>query len=304
MENSNSIQADHPLTATITVNADTMRLVQRARDEVALVRDMFPDKIQSQDVADLAGQHLTGIRQRAEVLESMKEKVCAPARQIIKTMLAWFGPGLEANKEADAYVVALLSDWTLRERKRIDDAKLEAERKAREWRRLQEREAAQARAEAEERARQAAQEAARAAQQAQASQTAEAAAIAATAAQDADAAHLDAQLAAQSELDLNSQPLTLPTLPKVGKIAGIRMSDHWSAELKGPEATVKELIVLAAVDTRYDANNFEQLVIVRPELLGYLKLDRVALNRSAVALKDALNVPGVSAVNKPTPARE
>jgi len=307
MENSETIESPQVLRAEITMAPDAHRLIRTSGDELVLAEELFPAPLTGQDQADLAGMHLVELRKRKQLLEAMKEKLTRPARDVINTALSWFQPGIKSNEAADAFVGRRLSVWQAEQESLAESRRRAAEQLAREARQAEERRLAGERARAEAQAREAAQKAAQAAQEAAATKTAESAAAAAAAESEAEAAEARGSDLAQAQLELSSAPLNLPPVAAVRPTAGIGFSDSWGIELEGTEAQVIEKLVLAAIKYQ-KADSMaalpERIEITRPELLAYVSLDKVALRRSAVALKQGFNVPGVRAVNTKTPRRK
>jgi hypothetical protein len=190
---------------------------------------------------------------------------------------------------------AKLQDFTTEQKRLADEAERQRQAEERRVRQEAEAKAAAERAKAEqiaaEQRRQA--EAAEAARRkAEAEGNAKAAARAAAEAatlqekavatiENADAKAAETIMAAQAALQL--PPATAE------KVAGFSLRDNWKAELhpgKGEYAVIA-LIVEAIANGRSD-------------LLALLKLDMSAADKLAKALKGAMNVPGMLAVNRQT----
>ena len=267
------------LTAEVKLTPEITRQLASSISELALAKECFPI-IDSPDVADLAGQHLVGLRTRYKLLDEMRKAITRPAREIIDTAQSWFMPGLNANKEADGYISGKLSGWELEQRRQAEDALRKAQEAARAERARAEAALAAERAKAEAEARRLEAEAKNAAD-------AQAAAKARVLAENAA---LAAEAAAQAQQELALAPLAVTVVEDPRGIAGIGMADHWDAEPVVSWDHAKAQIAAACGQ--------------RPEFLALLEVDQAAVRKLAAALKMAFNIPGLRAVNRPVPRRK
>lgn len=242
-----------------------------------------------------AGEELRRIKARSKSLEEWFEKLKAPVRATAKAIDDFFkAPRTQLSDAEKAIKQAMLTydrqqDELRREaeRKAAEAARAEQERlraeaakqeaAARAKREQEERKAAEARAREEEKARKLAEqgraeEAARrreAAEQEEQRRREAAAEAERQRLADAEAARLAAD--------------TMPTAPVVAfeapKVAGVSTQRRWSAEL-----TDKRALIRAAADGDTVAESL-------------LAFDQPTANKLAVALKDAMSVPGVRAVS-------
>ena len=272
-------QQQTSLTAEVKLTPEVTRQLATSISELALAKECFP-VVDSPEVADLAGQHLVGLRTRYKLLDEMRKAITRPAREIIETAQSWFMPGLNANKEADGYISGKLSGWELEQRRQAEDALRKAQEAARAERARAEAALAAERAKAEAEAR-------RLEAEAKNATDAEAAAKARIL---SEHAALSADAAAQAQQELALAPLPVVQVEEPRAIAGIGMADHWDAEPVLNWDHAKERIVAACGQC--------------PELLALLQIDQPAVRKLAGALKTAFNVPGLRAVNRPVARRK
>lgn len=247
--------------------------------------------------ADLANRELRSTKDRLKKLDDARKSLIAPARQIIESAQLIFKPAIDALTEAEGIYKAKLTDWSRREEERLACERREREAAERLARQKAEQAAAAARARAEAEAAEArrkAQEAEEARRKAEAEGNARAAAAAA-----AEAAKLQEKAAAAEENGaakaqaaiLSAAAQVAPEPVAVATPKGFSTRDNWVAELASgqDEGSAKAAIVAAIAAGRAD-------------LLGLLVLDMSAASKLAKALKSAMNVPGLVAVNKPVAA--
>ena len=253
--------------------------------------------IDSQEMAVMANDELKNVKGRWKTLDDMRKKFVEPARQMIANAQEMFNPALDQYAMSEQVLKGKLSDWQTKEAERIAEENRKREEEARIARQKAEQEAAAARARAEQEAQAARQRAAEAERQRQEAEAAgnaaaakRAAAAAAKATEQAAAAIENGQAQANAAVMQAAAAETAPVAVKT-EIKGFSMRDNWTAQLKagGDENTAKTLICQAIASGR-------------TELIALLALDMKSAGQMAKALKGAMNVPGLEAVNKPVAA--
>ncbi len=288
METTDTIPEQY--TATVPITAE-VRQMMSVGDSLALAESFV---VNDAVTADLANRELRAVKERAKKLDDTRKSLVDPLRKVIDNIQALFKPAIESLAQAETIYKRKLADYTEAERQKAEEARRaqeEAERKARQ---KAEQEAAAARAKAEQEAAEArrrAQEAEEARRKDEAEGNARAAAAAA-----AEAARLQERAAAVIENGeakaMAAQAIQVAAAPQVAApaaIKGFTTRDNWVAELATTEENAKLAIVKAIADGRAD-------------LLPLLAIDMKAANALAKALKSAMAVPGLKAVNKPIAA--
>jgi hypothetical protein len=262
------------------------------------------------EMADMANTELRQVKARWKALDEMRKKFVEPARQMIANAQEMFNPALEQYAAAESIYKRKLTDWQNAEAARIQAENRKREEEARLARQKAEQEAAAARARAEEQAkeqrrqeeaarerqRQAEAEAERlrkegdAAAAAAQTRAAQAAAAAAAAAAEKAVAVVENGNAKAAEAVM-SAAAAAPVAVAQAKVSGFSMRDNYIAEFAPGHdlADAKAAIVKAIGEGRTD-------------LLALIELDMSAANKLAKALKQAMNVPGLVAVNRPVAA--
>jgi len=265
-----------------------------ADENVAAMLDSYV--IDSKAMADIANRDMRESMARIEEIKALKAGFVAPAKQIIANAEALFDPAINARLAFATGLRRKLEMFTVEQKRLADEAKRKAEEEERRRRQEAEAAAAAERARAEQQAaeqRRQAAEAEEARKKAEAEGNKRAAAAAAAQAAklqekatatlaNADAKATEALMAAQAALPLASAPLQ-------EKVAGFSLRDNWKAELL-PGKTERDAIALIVA----------AVAAGRSDLLALLKLDMTAADKLAKALKKAMNVPGMEAVNRQT----
>jgi len=253
--------------------------------------------IDSNEMAVMANDELKNVKGRWKTLDDMRKKFVEPARQMIANAQEMFNPALDQYAKAEQVLKGKLSDWQTKEAARIAEENRKREEEARIARQKAEQEAAAARARAEQEAQAARQRAAEAERQRQEAEAAgnaaaakRAAAAAAKAAEQAAAAIENGQAQANAAVMQAAAAETAPVAVKT-EIKGFSMRDNWTAQLKaGADENAAKTMICQAIASG------------RTELIALLALDMKAAGQMAKALKGAMNVPGLEAVNKPVAA--
>jgi hypothetical protein len=245
-------------------------------------------------MAVLANDELRGVIARKEALKKWRDKFIAPATQIIENAKALFNPALNALGQSETLLRAELQRWTVEQKRLADEERLKREAEERRLRHEAEAKAAADRAKAEQVAAEQ-RRLARAAEEARQKAVAEGNAKAAAAAA-AEAAKLEEKAAATIEnaeakaaetIIAAQAAVTVASAPE--KVAGFSLRDNWKAELL-PGKGDRDVIPLIV----------DAIASGRTELLALLKLDMGAADKLAKALKKAMSVPGMQAVNRQT----
>src|SRR5258708_7123566 len=270
-----------PLALSISLIVPDHMRQQLSAGEKALeaVKDY---KIEDADTAQAIAEEMNGYKRAIEFLKGWREKFLAPARQQVETANEFFNPGIKGYEGAETRCKMLLSDWDVRERKRIAFENSKREELARRLRQEAEAKAAAELTRAREEAAEKERKAREAEEKGQAARAArlreEARAAEETGAAKAREAHLEA--AARTEA---------VRVVEQTKIAGTQMRDKWVFEF-APGVTdfgiAKKMIVDAIAKGRVD-------------LLGYLDLNEIALRKAAEGLHEGMSVPGFVAINRP-----
>lgn len=291
----------------------TLRLDEAMRDRLSAsetVMDVIREYVvDSPEMAQAANGEIQSIKKKIEEIEAVRVGFVKPARDIIEHAQAIFDPALKALREAEQMLKFRLGDWTLKQQRLADEARRARDEQERRIRQEAEAKAAAERARAEQ---EASEKRRQAAEQEEIRKKAELdgnAKVAAKAA--ADGARLEEEARSrQQQGDLRASEHTLsaaaaissaPAVVEPAKVDGFSMRDNWQVELDGAENDVVKTIAGEIVGTRVDKSGNFNYGAPRPELVGLLKLDLSAANRMAKALKGVMNVPGLRAVNKPTP---
>ncbi len=278
---------------------ENMQAALRADEAVAAMLDSYT--VDSKAMADLANTDMRTSIARIEQIKVLKSGFVAPAKQIIANAEALFDPAINARQAFATGLRRKLEVFTAEQKRLADEARRKAEEEDRRRRQEAEAAAAAERARAEQQAaaeRRQAEEAEQARKKAEVEGNKRAAAAAA-----AQAARLQEKAVATlanadvkvAETMMAAQAAAPVAAPEPEKVAGFSLRDNWKAELqpgKTPESVVP--MIVAAI-TGVPIEKF-----VRPDLLPLCKLDMSAGDRLAKALKKAMNVPGVDAVNRQT----
>lgn len=278
---------------------ESMQAALRVDEGVTAMLDSYV--LDSKDMADIANQDMRASLVRIEEIKKLKAGFVAPAKQIIANAEALFDPAINARQAFATGLRRKLEAFTAEQRRLADEARRRAEEEDR--RRRQEAEAAaaaeRARAEqlaAEQRRQVAAAEEARKTAEAEGNARAAAAAAAQAAKLEEKAtatlANADAKV---NETLMAAQAAAPAVAPVAEKVAGFSLRDNWKAELQPGKTPDQAMALIISAIAGVPIERF-----VRPELLPLCKLEMSAADKLAKALKKAMNVPGLEAVNRQT----
>ena len=309
-----------PLSATLVMDPATQALIKANMTALSVAASWVID---DPDTADAVAGEANRAKSMVKVLDGKYKEFIVPAQMIIEAAKNLFKPAIDDLEAAVACYNGKLLGWRTQEQKRVaaENAakeelarKLRAEAEARAKAELaraaeitrQKEELARREAEARQKAenevraaaaarqkaidegdKQAAQESAR--REAEARKEAQARAAAeAKATEQARSAEADfflergvvpgqaQQLTLGAEAQATSQPAA-----EMREVVGTTFRSKWIAIQTVDDHEAKKAICAAAS--------------ARPEMLAYLKLDLVAINRTATAQKQLFNVPGFKA---------
>lgn len=301
------------LTATLTMDPATQDMIQENTTALSIAKSWIVDDA---DTADLVSAEANKAKAVVKQLDERYRSFITPANQIIDAARGMFKPAIDDLNAAVDHYGTLLVDWRTKEQKRVAAENAAREEEARKIRAAAEQKAAEERAKAAEIARQKVEQGLReAAARQKAEDDARKAAADRQAAIDAGdkqaaeiarkaeaAANLEARRRAEAEAKANEQAraaedegaaratqvqleaeasATSQPAETVREVAGTVFRGKWAAVMTVSEDDAKKAIAAA--------------ISSRPELLAYLKLDLVAIGRTATALKANFNVPGFKA---------
>ena len=302
-----------PLSATLVMDPATQALIKANMTALSVAASWVID---DPDTADAVAGEANRAKSMVKVLDGKYKEFIVPAQMIIEAAKNLFKPAIDDLEAAVACYNGKLLGWRTQEQKRVaaENAakeelarKLRAEAEARAKAELaraaeitrQKEELARREAEARQKAenevraaaaarqkaidegdKQAAQESARreaeARKEAQARAAAEAKATEQARSAEAEGAAKAQQLPLGAEAQATSQPAA-----EMREVVGTTFRSKWIAIQTVDDHEAKKAICAAAS--------------ARPEMLAYLKLDLVAINRTATAQKQLFNVPGFKA---------
>jgi len=302
-----------PLSATLVMDPATQALIKANMTALSVAASWVID---DPDTADAVAGEANRAKSMVKVLDGKYKEFIVPAQMIIEAAKNLFKPAIDDLEAAVACYNGKLLGWRTQEQKRVaaENAakeelarKLRAEAEARAKAELaraaeitrQKEELARREAEARQKAenevraaaaarqkaidegdKQAAQESARreaeARKEAQARAAAEAKATEQARSAEAEGAAKAQQLTLGAEAQATSQPAA-----EMREVVGTTFRSKWIAIQTVDDHEAKKAICAAAS--------------ARPEMLAYLKLDLVAINRTATAQKQLFNVPGFKA---------
>lgn len=243
------------------------KAAQAEADSVLAVVNAY--EIDSPQMFEAAGAELQSIRQRHHAIEKQRVHIKEPFLEGCRRIDAFFKVPLDRFTSAADMLKDRMLAFQTAERERQDAIRREAEQRAADERREQER----IKREAEETAR-------KAMETAQATKDAYQRQIAIT---EAEAAQERAEVA-QAQIELaDVAPVALPSVA-APKAAGIAMRETWKAEVIDLPALVTAAAAgIAKGDTT---------------MLGFLQADTKALGQVATALKSQARIPGVRIYRK------
>ena len=302
-----------PLTATLVLDAAKQLVIEQNITALSIAQSW---SIDDPDTADAVAAETNRAKNILKALETDYDEYLVPIQMLRDKADRQYRPVIDSVKAAIAHYGTLLVGWRTQEQKRVaaENAakeelarKLRAEAEARAKAELaraaeitrQKEELARREAEARQKAenevraaaaarqkaidegdKQAAQESARreaeARKEAQARAAAEARATEQARSAEAEGAAKAQQLTLDAEAQATSQPAA-----EMREVAGTTFRGKWIAIQTVDDHEAKKAICAAAS--------------ARPEMLAYLKLDLVAINRTATAQKQLFNVPGFKA---------
>jgi hypothetical protein len=279
------------LSVTLVPDDKMMSTLRSAEGALTVAQSIV---VESNDDAELANGELRSVKGRLTWLKERKALFVAPAKQIIAAAEGMFDEAIRINNESETYLKGQLLGWHQKEQLRVAEEKREADAKARKAAQEAEQKAAQARAQAEAEAREkeaAAQRAREASAEAEAAGNAkEAAKLAGQAARlDEQATHaIENAEAKAGDLIASAASSAASVVVAPTKTAGFSARDRWVAELQhGITEEIAVKMIVAAIGAG------------RTDLLAYLSLNMTAANGTAKALKAAMTLPGLVAVNRP-----
>lgn len=281
------VETPHDLTVAIVLTDDIRRQLSANGASLTIANSIIVEDDEGKQTAD---EEMLAFNKQIAGMTTMYEDLAAEPKKSLEKLKNWFRPGIEERRAAIDILKGRIKFYL--EHKAAEKA-IEDQRRAAEAARIRQETEAKAAAEtarAEQQAaekRRQAEEADAARKKAEAEGDARAAATAAAASaramQEAQAAIENGQQRAQAATLAGAAAATAAAPTAIKGKGGLR--DKWIAQLK-PNTTAeqaKALIVAAAV------NN--------PMLMGLIKIDLAALDKSAAAFKTALDVPGYVAVN-------
>ncbi|QYY30271.1 hypothetical protein K2O51_23150 [Cupriavidus pinatubonensis] len=227
--------------------------------------------IDSPTMYELAAEDLRAVKLLAKDVEEKRTAITGPLNQAVKAVNDLFRAPKTYLEQAESTLKGAMLTYDREQQRKADEARREAERKARE-----ERERIEAEARAVEKA--AAEEAERIAAEANA---------AAASGNAKKAAELEQQAIATAEaganearsLELSAELVTAapaPVATSAPKVAGLSTRQNWKARLTDKMALIR-------------------FVAEHPEHQHLLDVNQSALNQLAKAQKDAMRLPGVEA---------
>jgi len=262
--------------------------------------------IDSKETADVVNADMRQAIIRVAEIKKIKAGFVAPAKQIIANAEALFDPAIEAQEAFGLGLRKKLEVYTFEQRRIADEARRVAEEAERKRRQEAEAKAAAERAkaaqEAQEQRRQA-QIAENERQAALAAGNAQAAAVAAAEAarlkEQAQATVETAEIKAQETVLAAAAQNTVVVAPE--KVEGFSLVANWGAELAEgkTEADFIREAARAMVGVRV-VDGLRELIPERPDLAPLFQRDGSASNKLAKALKGAMSVPCLIAVNRPS----
>lgn len=233
------------------------------------------------EMYEAAADDLKSVKAKYKAIEAQRVEIVGPLNKAVKAVNDLFRSPLDFLEKAETTLKnrLLAYDQEQERKRRAEQARLDAERRAEQERLRREAEEA---ARAEREARLKAEAEARAAREALAKIQDEAARKAAQEAAQAAQAKAEAEAEAAAEraaimaeqsamADLAPAPYVAPT---GGDVKGLSTRSKYKAEVT-------------------DMGAFLQAVAARPELQNLVRADQSALNKMAGALKSALSIPGV-----------
>ena len=271
---------------------DEMRNQLRRNEGAVRTAESFV--IDSQEMADIASSELKALSVADKKIEELYKGFVLPANQIIENARALFNPARRAIEAAKDIIKGKLLTYTSEREKVAAEARRKADEEARLLRQKADEDAAKERARAKAIAEQKLKEAmeAEAARrkaelEGNAKAMAKAAAESAKLQEQAQAAIDTGEAKAnQAQLEAASAVPSVP-VPTAQKVEGFSKRDNWTAEIEQGKTEREVILAIAAALPN------------RPELVAMLKLDASAASKMAKALKDAMNIPGMKAVNNP-----
>lgn len=283
-------QTQQPLSVTLQMDEGMMAGLRAAEGTIEVARSVVID---CPEMAELANNELRDVIARKNAVSGWKKKFVQPARDIIKNAEALFGTAEKRLEESEAHLRGLLTDWTKKEAVRVAAEQRRLEEIARKERAEAEARAAAERARAEQasvekrREAEAAEEARRQAEADGDKRAAQAAAAQSARLREEAVSRVDAGEAKAQEVQLVAAAAAPVAAPKAATPSGFALRDNWGAEYAKNEEHALQAIV-------------EAIGKGRVELYGYLKIDMSAASKTAKALKERLNIPGIKAVNNQT----
>jgi membrane protein involved in colicin uptake len=284
------LNTQQSLSVTLQMDDSMMAGLRAAEGTISVARSIVID---SPDMAQLANTELRDVISRKKAVAEWKQKFVLPAKEIIKNAEALFGMAEQRLKESEEHLRGLLTDWAEKEAARVAAERRRLEEQARQERAAAEARAAAERAKAEQaasdkrRESEAAEEARRKADEEGDKRAAQAAAAQAARLREEAAARVETGEAKAQEKELTASAAVAVVAPTLYKPAGFSVRDNWGAEFVKDEERALQAIV-------------EAISKGRVELYGYLKVDMSAASKTAKALKERLNIPGIKAVNNKT----
>lgn len=227
--------------------------------------------IDSLNMYQLASADLMAVKALAKDVESKRTAITGPLNQAVKAVNDLFRAPKEYLESAEIALKGALITYDREQKRKADEIRREAERKAREERERIEAEAREAARKAHEEADRIAAEAAAAAAAGDATKAAE---LEQAAISTAEAGAVEARSIALTAELVTAAPV--PLASAAPKVSGLSTRKNWKARCVDKMALIK-----------FVANN--------PAFLNLLDVNQSALNQMAKAQKEAMQIGGVEA---------
>jgi hypothetical protein len=227
--------------------------------------------IDSPTMYELAADDLKQVKALSKDVEEKRTAITGPLNQAVKAVNDLFRAPKEFLQSAETTIKSAMITYDREQQRKADEARREAERRAREEREQIEAEAREAARRAKEEADAIAAEAAAAAAEGNAEKAAELEQQAAAA---SEAGAQEAQSLAMAAEMVTAAPVPIATAAP--KVAGLSTRQNWKARCTDKMALIR-------------------FIAEHPEHVHLIDVNQSALNQLAKAQKDAMRLPGVEA---------